>query len=1112
MVATATCQALLVIFLIDLVQRCNGYLHQKPQIISKALPKWKLRCSESVGTPPTSTPSKRSSMNEKMLERAKKLRDEALELEGLNSNTTSAADTKVEIVQASSSAVKTSRDEFVSRFPVERLTANTSIFTLGAFVSNTTKADSVSNGTYVSVLAERTSDRANQKLKLDKLSGEVTRKKNIAAENIPKLLSEGPVSVAPVKVKAKVPEPEMINEVLNIKGNNAVGSALGAAIGVCNRTVLFNALDQVCNSDTSVSSVALQNCLREVIVKGETKYVLVDPAQQERDFSFWPATVLFKFLSWLVFIDVDKNIPENKADLKYLETAFLSNMRDLTMAEKDETNIERFTALLEDLGRSQFQLRADFLKASCTGDIPDVAELEDLIARRPKPRENEDTQDEMTLWRQATLNRLLSKKVEASLERKLLWGLVEERKSSSVSVMTPPMSGDTPFEYPAFAPYPPTAELIAANTEKAAAALREKLINADIETLSNTDADTDGDEVDLEFLAVQDRVAKYFNDNNFDDDEDDNDDTEKYEFNGRGGTNVSDEEFLELMKEEDKDLLDRVGLVLAEIRSSNRTEMNAFYRRGALLDIKERNKMGPIGPALKELLKTLTDLNTASNSGSSVPGSSSVEVSLMQQVEVKDTMDSNKNETKTFEDLSKMTVEEVLEFLKLDDDSNVKEMVEKYVKVATDMVSDNFADTAAERFVVEYFDVDSWRDGLVISREGAGRFQAEMLNELFVVTSVEMSHGAVIFNGRYKTKDSAEFAKKLSERYDGSRISDEVGYTVMMNERYPTLEGGMQQAALDQLLGRAPAIVVFPKTWNSTAVANAKKSPRTFIKSTLASLAAVSSAAFAAIALDMLNPESTFITTGLVPDDFLPLAFMPLTIQYTSALAETIVGNIKGFNVTSLVVPAFSLPTYGSRSIYTSMPKNRDDIFDAAAAGLIVALASSLLALYTGLQITAEASPEVVAGYPAMSLALLNTNAVVTQFLNYQLPQAAVLAREVAATTVGITADPTTVHLHWLAIAGAVSFMANTLQLIPVDNSAGSKLALSVLGQEVFTIISLFTGAIKFLFVLPMLFTLNAGVVTTPRLLFDFFVTSQIFGSEEVRLSVRMIPLGLDLS
>lgn len=1094
MVATATCQALLVIFLIDLVQRCNGYIHQKPHLLSKALPKWKLRCSESVGTPPTSTPSKRSSMNEKMLDRAKKLRDEALELEGSNTNSTAAAETTVKTAQASSSAaVKTSRDEFVSRFPVERLTANTSIFTLGAFVSNTTKSETVSNGTYVSVLVERTSDRANQKLKLDKLSGEVTRKKNVAAESIPKLLSQSSIPASVTKIIKKVPELETIVEVQKVKQNNAEGSALDAAISVCNRTVLFNTLDAVCDADVSVNSASLQKCLREITVDGETKYELVDPGEQERDFSFWPATVLFKFLSWLVFIDVDTSIPENRADLKYLETAFLSNIRDLTMVEKDEANIERFTALLEDLGRSQFQLRADFLKASCTGQVPKVAELEDLIARRPKAREGEESQDEMTLWRQATLNRLLSKKAAASLERKLLWGVDDEVKAASVSI-TPPLDTaenlkavDSSFEYPATAPSSPTPDMIIAEIEKAAAIL-----------LNDTgDRVAERVEVGPEFTALQDRVIKFFNDNSV------NDIESESILDIIGESNLTDEQFLGLMVEDDKDMLERLSLVLSEIQTSNKTEMNVFYRRGAILELKERAQMGPMGQALRDLSQKITDVNTGSDSRPLILEPSSIEgVGSIQLSEQMDLMNTMKNGTKSFKDLSKMSVEEVLEYLKIDEDANVTELVDKYMKVATDMVSENFADTAAERFVVEYFDPASWKDGLVISREGAGRFQLEMLNELFVVTSVEMSHGAVIFNGRYKTKDSTEFARKLSERYAASRMADEVGYTVMMNERYPSLEGGMQQAALDQLLGRAPAIVVFPKTWNSTAVSNAKKSPRSFIKSTLASLAAVSSAAFAAGALDMLNPESTFISTGLVPDDFLPLAFMPLTIQYTAALAESIVGNIKGFNVTTLVVPAFSLPTYGTRAIYTSMPKNRDDIFDAAAAGVIVALASSLLALYTGLQITADASPEVVAAYPAMSLALLNTNAVVTQFLNYQLPQAAMLAREVAATTVGVTANGATVHLHWLAIAGAVSFIANTLQLIPVDNSAGSKLALTVLGQELFTIVSLFTGAIKFLFVLPMLFTLNAAVVTTPRLLFDFFVTSQIFGSEEVCPSV----------
>jgi hypothetical protein len=37
---------------------------------------------------------------------------------------------------------------------------------------------------------------------------------------------------------------------------------------------------------------------------------------------------------------------------------------------------------------------------------------------------------------------------------------------------------------------------------------------------------------------------------------------------------------------------------------------------------------------------------------------------------------------------------------------------------------------------------------------------------------------------------------------------------------------------------------------------------------------------------------------------------------------------------------------------------------------------------------------------------------------------------------------------HWLVVAGACSFIANVMQLIPVDNSAGSKLVCAALGTK----------------------------------------------------------------
>lgn len=528
-----------------------------------------------------------------------------------------------------------------------------------------------------------------------------------------------------------------------------------------------------------------------------------------------------------------------------------------------------------------------------------------------------------------------------------------------------------------------------------------------------------------------------------------------------------------------------------------------------MAEYQAREKEGPVPSNLESLMYAISSYTSPTSTSTSTSSSTTSSVPVPVPVGAESMLNSTaSNSDAGRKDLTEMSFEEISDVLKSDVD--VTEFIEKYVKTTIDNAAEEFGETAAERFLYEYFDPASRRRGAMISRDGAGRFQGEMLKDLFVVSSVKMTQGAVIFDGKYKSKTSAEFVEKLNERYLGSRLAGEVGYIVMMNEKYPDVEGGLQQAALDSMLGRSPSVVVYPKNWNNTVTAAVTNPPKRLVKSALSSLAAVSSAAFAASCLNMFDPSSTFMMTGETPEDFLPLAFLPLTIQYASTLAETIAGNLKGFNVTSITVPALSLPTFGSRTVYTSMPKNRNDIFDTAAVGIIVGLSSSLLALFLGLQITAAASAEVAASYPSVSFALLKTNAIVTQFLSYQLPQAAIVAAETTkkvAIPGGLgftTIDTSTVHLHWLAIAGAASLIANTYQLIPVDNSAGSKMIQAAIGKEAFLAVSLVTGAVKFLFILPLLFTLNAvtatGALSNTRLLVDYFITSQFSGNEEVRI------------
>ena len=78
---------------------------------------------------------------------------------------------------------------------------------------------------------------------------------------------------------------------------------------------------------------------------------------------------------------------------------------------------------------------------------------------------------------------------------------------------------------------------------------------------------------------------------------------------------------------------------------------------------------------------------------------------------------------------------------------------------------------------------------------------------------------------------------------------------------------------------------------------------------------------------------------------------------------------------------------------------------------------------------------------------MLKVNSIMAQLLSNSFPAlAAAISSSVAVNpnldsiSGGGGVDATLVHLHWLVIVGVMSFVSSVLQLIPLDNSAGSKL------------------------------------------------------------------------
>ena len=176
------------------------------------------------------------------------------------------------------------------------------------------------------------------------------------------------------------------------------------------------------------------------------------------------------------------------------------------------------------------------------------------------------------------------------------------------------------------------------------------------------------------------------------------------------------------------------------------------------------------------------------------------------------------------------------------------------------------AKTTAERLVKTYFDVPS-RQGVGVSREGAGRFQRDVLSGLAVVNSVYNCDGATIYEVQPKAPNT--FTDDLYSMWEGSSMKEEVAYTVILNEKVPNFDSGFEQAALDMMLGASPCVILYPSSWNSTIEAS---NDQPFVKlwqSFLSSSTVVSSGIFAGNCLNMFDLEGPFAKTGELPDDFL---------------------------------------------------------------------------------------------------------------------------------------------------------------------------------------------------------------------------------------------------
>ena len=396
----------------------------------------------------------------------------------------------------------------------------------------------------------------------------------------------------------------------------------------------------------------------------------------------------------------------------------------------------------------------------------------------------------------------------------------------------------------------------------------------------------------------------------------------------------------------------------------------------------------------------------------------------------------------------------------------------------------------AEKTLEKYFDDCNFVEGVAISREGARKFQAHVLKDLFLVSGVKVTNGAALFNGRILTDSTQSFIEQMNEKLNTTGISQEVDYILLMNDRSFAARGfenGLIDSVANTLDG-IPALIVFPIEWKSNAMVKLNDKARSLRQLLLSGVAAVSSLIFAANCFHLFPFAGPFSEKDhFSPIDSLYLAIVPIAIHNFASAVEIYNAKLKGITTSHISLPAFTLPSYGTRVAYHSLPKNRQDLFDVSAIGFFTSIVTSSITFLVGMQLTASASPEVLDTFPTIQLQSIKFNAIITQLLNFQFPN---LFNSV------ISNPSTVVHLHWVAIAGIISFMAQCLHLLPVDNTVGSKMTFAVLGIDAFKVFSTLVGTAKIFYLVYVLisFGISGEMLLATQIFTYFLLCSQMVG------------------
>lgn len=137
------------------------------------------------------------------------------------------------------------------------------------------------------------------------------------------------------------------------------------------------------------------------------------------------------------------------------------------------------------------------------------------------------------------------------------------------------------------------------------------------------------------------------------------------------------------------------------------------------------------------------------------------------------------------------------------------------------------------------------------------------------------------------------------------------------------------------------------------------------------------------------------------------------------------------------ILPSLQIGIFGAVTRFLSFPKTRKAMFDVAIAGPLTGLIYSLGTLIFGLDLTATATPEVLAQLPALPTGFFSTS-----FLLYELTDKYLHIEQAAKTANSLT------PVHPFVVIGMTGVLINSFNLLPIGRLDGGRIATSILGRR----------------------------------------------------------------